>query len=254
MNTLWTFGDSFTFGYACNELCTTKIQLDYLPYKKQGDDIWPNYLGKMLGYKVKNMGKNGVSNEYIFQTIIDNFNNINENDIVIINMTHHGRIEVPVEDDVLNIFFNDKLNTNASNKELIKKSLQRILNYKNIEDVDEIYTTIVNFQYYFMGNSYYKNKNIKKFKFLEERLINEKKVKFCFLWGLEENKDILNSFEKINEHTNNKIEDGHFSFNGHKFFSNFIHSLIINDLPIKLPQTTVYSPIVIAPLIKNKLL
>jgi len=228
MNTLWTFGDSFTFGYACNELCTTKKRLEYLPYKKDEDDIWPNHLGKLLNYDIKNLGKNGCSNDYIFNTILDNFNDIKENDIVIINMTYHGRIEVPVEDDVLNIFFNDTVFQNIKEKEKIKNALLPILKNDTDASIDEIYKTIINFQYYFMNNPYYKKRNIKKFKFLEERLFNEKKIKFCFLWGLEENKSILNGFEKIQEHTNNQINDEHFSYNGHREFSQFIYSIIIN--------------------------
>jgi hypothetical protein len=228
MNTIWTFGDSFTFGYACNELCTTQKRLEYLPYKKEDDDIWPNLLGKLLNYNVKNFGKNGASNDYIFNTLIDNFNNINEGDIVLINMTFHGRIEVPVEDEILNIFFNDRANNNIINRELIKKSLLPIVEDGSIDTVDEIYKTIVNFQYYFMNNPYYKKKNIKKFEFLQERLLNEKKIKFCYIWGLEENKDILNGFERIHQHTSNKINDEHFSFNGHREFSKFIYSLITN--------------------------
>jgi hypothetical protein len=228
MNTLWTFGDSFTFGYACNELCTTTKRLDYLPYKKENDDIWPNHLAKLLNYQVKNLGKNGVSNDYIFNSIIDNFNDIKENDIVVIGMTFHGRIEVPIEDNNLNIFFNGRINTNKSIEELIKKCLQPIAEKDDIDDIDEIYKTIINFQYYFMNNPYYKKKNVKKFEFLQERLINEKKIKFCYLWGLEESKNILSGFERIKQHTNNEINDEHLSFNAHRDFSQYIYSTITN--------------------------
>jgi hypothetical protein len=41
MNTLHTFGDSFTFGHGCVENCSFK---EYYTYKKEDDDIWPNHL------------------------------------------------------------------------------------------------------------------------------------------------------------------------------------------------------------------
>mgnify|MGYP000197365352 CR=1 FL=1 len=72
MSTLWTFGDSMTFGHGCNDECHSNIKEDYLLYKKEGDNIWPNHLGKLLNYKVNNFGKNGASNDYIFDSIIEN--------------------------------------------------------------------------------------------------------------------------------------------------------------------------------------
>ena len=71
MNTLWTFGDSFTFGHGCRP--DGPLPEYYNNYKKDGDDTWPNLLGSMLNTKVKNFGKCGASNDYILDSIIDNF-------------------------------------------------------------------------------------------------------------------------------------------------------------------------------------
>ena len=78
MATLWTFGDSFTSGDGCVENLGIRDGdfKYYNEYKKPGSDIWPNLLGKTLGCDVKNLGKSGASNDYILDSIIDNFNMI----------------------------------------------------------------------------------------------------------------------------------------------------------------------------------
>jgi hypothetical protein len=89
----------------------------------------------------------------------------------------------------------------------------------------EMVETIINFQYYFSDNPYYKEQNIKRFEFLKERIIKEKKVKFCFLWGLEESNKILLTFENIHQHTKGTIRDTHFSWNGHREFAHYLYAL-----------------------------
>ena len=53
MNTLWTFGDSFTFGHGCR--AGGPDEEYYHNYKIKSDNIWPNHLGNMLNLKVKNL-------------------------------------------------------------------------------------------------------------------------------------------------------------------------------------------------------
>jgi hypothetical protein len=56
MVTLWTFGDSFTFGDGCrNDKGIRDGDFRYYnEYKELDSDIWPNILGKMIGCDVKN--------------------------------------------------------------------------------------------------------------------------------------------------------------------------------------------------------
>jgi hypothetical protein len=223
--TLWTFGDSMTFGHGCNPDCHSNIKNEYLKYKKQGDNIWPNHLGTLLNCEVKNFGKNGISNDTIFDTIVDNYNNIKENDIVIINMTIHGRIEVP---------YKEKTYRSPASYESVK--LKKGQTYDDIKkfwiddefnDIEpEIVEALINYQYYFSDHDFYRERNSKRFEFIKDRFYHDKKVNFCFLWGLEESEGILRTFQTIKQHTNGEIKDNHFSFNGHYEFSHFLNSLI----------------------------
>ena len=216
MSTLWTFGDSMTFCHGCNDECHSNIKEDYLLYKKEGDNIWPNHLGKLLNYKVNNFGKNGASNDYIFDSIIENFDLIKENDIVIINMTLFGRIDVPIGDTAYNVY--DVFSSYEGAKNLIG-------NTGNSKD-KEIVETIINFQYYFSNHIFYKNRHKKRFEFIKKRLLNEKKIKFIYLWSLEEDNGIYASFETIYKATNGIVNDTHFSFNGNLNFAHFLYGLM----------------------------
>lgn len=210
-NTLWTFGDSMTFGHGCNELCVSETKEDYLPYKKEGDDVWTNHLSRFLNYDVINLGKNGASNDYIFDTILDNFENIKENDVVIINMTLHGRIEVPIGNEIMNV-----LSSYENALKIIRDNMG--------EENDEKIETILNFQYHFSNHQFYKERHRKRFKFIKDRLKEDKKVRFIYLWSLEDDDAIYRSFQTIKDDTRGKINDTHFSFKGHLDFAHYLYS------------------------------
>jgi hypothetical protein len=222
MNTLWTFGDSFTFGHGCRKDCNSYTVDDYYGYKKEGDDIWPNHLGNLLNCNVSNLGKNGVSNDYILDTIIDNFDFIKENDYIIIGKTFHGRIEVPFNNKIYKSFAHyegGKIDENTDSNDIWLKNEFKDLNKEVIE-------TIINFQYYFSNELFYKERNNKRFEFIKNRLHNEKNVKFCYIWGLEEDIKFYHTFEQIIQATNRKVIDTHFSFKGHLDFAHFIYNKI----------------------------
>ncbi len=154
------------------------------------------------------------SNDYIFGSIIDNFDYINEGDIVIINMTLHGRIEVPIGDEIINAL------SSYENE-------MKIRGYNDGGDRQEKIETIINFQYHFSNHQFYKDRHIKRFNFIKNRLLNEKKVKYVYLWSLEEvDSGIYSSFDTIYKATNGKVEDRHFSFNGHLNFAHYLYNTV----------------------------
>jgi hypothetical protein len=215
MGTLWTFGDSMTFGHGCNKLCVSETKKEYLKYKKEGDDIWVNHYGKLLNYNVVNLGKNGASNDYIFDTIIENFDNITKNDVVVINMTLHGRMDVPIRDEVINVL--------SSYENAIK-----IMGESAEKDDREKIETILNFQYYFSNHQFYKKRHRNRFEFVKNRFKNDKKIRFFYMWSLEDDDGIYRSFQTIKQDTNGDINDTHFSFKGHLDFAHFLFSMTNN--------------------------
>lgn len=77
MKTLYTIGDSFTYG---DELDDPK-------------HAWPYILGDLMGYRVDNLARNGASNDYILQTTVE-YLETNTPDCVIVAWTTEDRIDI----------------------------------------------------------------------------------------------------------------------------------------------------------------
>ncbi len=150
---------------------------------------------------------------HIEALLIDNFDDISEGDIVIINMTLHGRIEVPIGDKIFNIL--------SSYEDAIKI----IIDGDEKNEMEKI-ETVINFQHHFSGHQFYKDRHKKRFEFIKNRLTKDTKIKFLYLWSLEDDGRLYGSFQTIIEHTKGKVDDTHFSFKGHLDFAHFLHSLI----------------------------
>jgi hypothetical protein len=104
MNNLWTFGDSFTAGHGCNYCLDNNFSninkdsyyckkfKDYIDINKK---IWPELLSDSLKLELVNLSKNGLSNEWIADTIIANIKNISTNDVVILQTSTPARYDFP---------------------------------------------------------------------------------------------------------------------------------------------------------------
>lgn len=213
MKTLWTFGDSFTFGHGCRP--DGPLSEYFYEYKSKDDDlIWPEILSKKLGYRLINLGKCGASNDYIFDSIIDNYFRIKEDDIIVINKTFFQRFDVPN---------NSRNELQSITAELSIKDKNWDTVFKNLNKSREEIETIINFMYYFSGNELYKKRQEKRYSFI-------KSILKCHRYYECETTEILKSkFEDITEHTKMRIIDGHLSFNGHKQFANFVYSKLFPE-------------------------
>ena len=106
MGKLWCFGDSFTFGHGCilaqsgnyskeNEKSYYyNMYRDYIDIDKK---IWPELLSDSLKLELVNLGMNGLSNEWIADTIIANIKNMSVNDTVILQTSNVGRYDFPLK-------------------------------------------------------------------------------------------------------------------------------------------------------------
>jgi hypothetical protein len=201
MNTLWTFGDSFTEGDGCRNNDNYNIN-----YFKEGDKIWQVWLSELLNSNLKNCGVGGYSNDMILDSIINNWKDIKKGDIVFIGFTYSHRFDVPIDNKFQSIVhdFSEKNNNLTSDE----------------------FETLVNFQYYFADNILYKNRQIKRFEWIKN-LLEKKSCKLVVLWDVQY--DIKN-IETINGATKGKIIDGHLSYNGHKLLAEiFYKKFMVKD-------------------------
>lgn len=204
MNTIWAFGDSFTFCEGCRS--DGFLPEYYYNYKKEGDDNWPNHLSKLLNLEVKNFGKCGASNDYIIDSIIDNWDFIKEGDYVVIGITWYDRFDIPINDKLMHVGVNSGIDKLFS------------------LDEEEKLKTIINFQYHFANHELYKKRHLKRFDFLS-KLLKEKNINI-FVWNV---KTLWRRFEEITKATNNQIPDAHWSFKGNKDFADMIYKKITNS-------------------------
>lgn len=194
MNKLWTFGDSFTAGNG------TFVNEEYNKYKQPGEAIWPVLLSEKLNMELVNRGYGLFSNDKIIDTIMENYNLIKPNDLVIIGKTWPGRIDIPnkANDTLLTIapshfWAIDNSKENYSRREMdFFLKLVILFNSKLIEERQ-------NFRFDFL-----------------KKLI-EKKTN-CIIW--EHSQFFL--YETIKDATNGLINDLHWSYKGHSDFLNYI--------------------------------
>jgi hypothetical protein len=214
---LWTFGDSFTFGDGCrlDKGIRDGDTQYYEKYYKEEYDIWPNLLSNMVGCGIQNMSKSGASNDFIIDSIIDVYDSINTDDIVIIQKTFFERFDIPnLNKNEFNTQYGESLYTldlDLKNNKYNKSKLEL--------------ETILNYGVLFASNNLFKERQDKRFNFLKNQL--KQKIHKLFIW--DSNDIIRTSMDTISNHSNNEFIDSHFSFKGHIQFTNVLYKTIFEE-------------------------
>jgi len=212
MNNLFTFGCSFTHGNGC--LPDEVYPKSY--YKNKSDLIWPEIIAEEIGYKLHNYGLGAISNDVIFDNIIERFDEISEGDIVIIQKTFTHRFDIAP--------------TRKKNKPYIRQFLtitpnsHETLKYEGYDDT-EIESILYNT--WLMDSELNEIRTDNRFSFLK-KLFLLKGVKKCIYWDVIKYID-KNVYERIQEATNGEIVDAHWSFTGHREFSKIILNKIYQE-------------------------
>jgi len=211
-NKLITFGCSYTAGNPIsfpdiNGKLYTDNNSNYVKnYKKNDDDLtWSEIVSNKLNLDLYNFGCGGYSNDMILDSIINNWDKIGTDDYVIIEQTYTHRFDVP------NLKRNTLVTVNPNvvdypihDNPFTKKECEHIA-----------YTSVL------MGSDIYKKRYNKRFLFILKMLYELKNVKKCLIWNVED-VTFNNPYEQIYIETKNEIIDHHWSYKGHKDFSNYI--------------------------------
>jgi hypothetical protein len=124
-------------------------------------------------------------------------------------------MDVPIGDSLCNV-----LSSYEGSKHIVKTP-------DNEDDLEKM-ESIINFQFHFSNHQFYKERHRKRFEFLKNRFLYDKKIHFFYMWSLEDDDGIYKSFQTIKEHTKGKVNDTHFSFKGHLDFAHYIDSTMDN--------------------------
>lgn len=209
---IWGFGDSFTWGYGCRPGWGPFNQDGPLPeyytkYKKEGDKIWIEWLGEWFDEEIRNISQSGASNDKIFDWVLENFEQIKENDKVIIGMTSWARMDLPIDHSWMSIvsMFED------NGEQILRNQLKR----QFVEE--KFWDTIINYQYFFSDSPLWKERWETRFNFIIKEL-NKKK---CQTISFQIQDPVASSMQTIWQDSG--IYDYHFSFTGHKRFAEILY-------------------------------
>jgi hypothetical protein len=148
-----------------------------------------------------NLGVCGASNEYIFDSLLDNHKNIKSGDIVIIGSTLWGRRDIPIDGRWLSL-----LSILEADGEVIG------VDTISVEDRN----LLIDYQLKFGEDPLWKVRMSKRYEFVKETL-SDRGVQ-VLLWNIKD--EISRRTEKIRNVS--PYVDYHFSFAGHKKFAEYL--------------------------------
>lgn len=219
MNTLFTFGCSYTADFETNNL------KNYLQYKEYRGGTypksWPTLLSEKIGMSIKNFGIGGTGNQSIFEQFCIHSNEINENDVVIIEWSFNHRFRMALGNNWHNIILGAPLIHFNEIGDIIFE------NRTNDLYVDEIFNFIKLINefskskkfkiFYWFADEEMKKRLSKEITDIEKYICWEKSMRgeIIYLGGI-----------TIKEETNNVVNDTHFGEFGHQIQSDIIYNHI----------------------------
>lgn len=220
MNNLFTYGCSFTYGNGC-------LPYEIYPqnYKKSEDDlIWPEIVSKEIGFNLFNYGMGAISNDIILDTMIETFDEVTEGDVVVIQKTFTHRFDIAYKRQKNEQYARRALTITPESDEAL-----RYQNYDEREIESILYNTWI------MDSEFNDMRIDNRFNFLK-RLFLAKRVQKCIIWDVTRYQN-QNIYERITEATDKKINDAHWSYNGHRAFSKIMVNKILQE-PLEVAFNT----------------
>ena len=224
MSKLWTFGDSFTFGDGCNPYDDY-----YKQYPEKVSFKWNQLVANHYNYELKDFSKNGAPNSWILRQLVNNIDKIDEGDLVSINFTGPFRFEIP----------------NPNQTDDLQPVLSQIINEENplFEEFapnSNENTAIYNYiKYIYLMDIYKNDKKVTEGYQLIDRFIQRQFDSICRLFKKNnirfvkwtwDTPGFIQRFENISQCTNDKIDNFHPSWKGHKDISKWIIRSFENNI------------------------
>ena len=230
MNTLWTFGCSYTADY--HPLYSGDDELsNYGKYKEwRGGNlpkIWPELLSEKLNLNLENKAEGGTSNYTIFTQFTDVVDEIKEGDIVIFGWTSVVRFIMADErtEKFRNVLPSD-LNNPVYDLCISREALSEIM----VNRTNKVWNKEV-LGWIKLINLYLGKHNVKVFHWkstdsllfdgMDGNFINNELMFHIISTTL---------YATIGDETNNEVDDGHFGEYGHKAQSDYFYQFIVDKL------------------------
>lgn len=204
----WFFGDSFTYGEGCRDGFEYHDTIDYADKR-----IWTTIVCDELNFEERNLGERGCATPKIFANAIEYINEFQEGDYVIISDSLPNRIlgvneKRKIVQSITTDIFEQEYNLDNFFESIDSKYTLMEYLHQNIIPVETVWRI------------FYERQIEQIQKFLLSKNIN------CYYWSHQLWCRTFKKYNRISDHTNGTIEDGHFSFIGHREFSkNILNSI-----------------------------
>jgi hypothetical protein len=204
MARIWTFGDSFTASFR-PEPTVTKIidwRNEYCEFKGYVPNVYGEFISKILDIPLMNMALGGCDNYTILDSIIDSYDIIKEDDIIIIGWSSVLRFRLVNKDNIFKTLIPNSPKTNlVTNFDVEESTVQDMLiNRSHVNYIKELNKLIK-----LVGYLFPRNKLLQWSPF--------------YSWGDSEGvkvHQIKIELQSIRKETNEIVNDGHFSEKTHE--------------------------------------
>lgn len=235
MNTLYTFGCSYTAPYSKSPENTPPSELDfydrYYNYRNQSfPPTWPEILSSKLNLKLNNLGKQAEGVDYVFESFCKISHEIGRGDYVIYEVPYIERfriidnenewVDANSETDIsycpLNISeFIAVQRTSDKYQEEVLNKLKLIKSYSESKGF-KLYI-------WFADNCFHKLIDLNDSTYLLNKLLGENEEHTVF------NPVFEKGGLRIFEETNNEVDDMHFGESAHKVLGELFYNHIIKN-------------------------
>tara|TARA_Y100000289_G_C3910193_1_gene144190 strand:+ start:314 stop:958 length:645 start_codon:yes stop_codon:yes gene_type:complete len=208
-NTIWFFGDCYTSGAGLHR------NEDYYQYKEQGDDLWTKIVADKLEMNHQKPEIGLTAYPWIINEFIKSLHKMKKGDIVIFGDT--------MPDGVLTY--------NKDRDKIYSFNCHDILDYESCwswRTEEEKETTLPYIEYHKLPyREQWTNFYTDQVMNISKEILN-RGIK-TFYWF----RSIWDNFETIDQATNGKIKDGHWSWKGQKQMADYILKMIKDNRYIK---------------------
>lgn len=211
------FGDSFTYGQGCTP--------EHEYYRRTYDGTqktWVEMVGNYFDDRFINYAKPGVGNQKIIDSIIENLSNISKGDLIVIGRADDSRFSVPYYRK-----YDNKTEFSSQMDIIIGVLIDRLGHYKTWPD--DYYESILGYiEHVHVPNM---NTIVERYDSLFNSFVDyfNKNNNKCIIWNVEDNllsEDGSSKYPIISDEYPD-INDGHWSWNGHnKFFEYMKYNLL----------------------------
>ena len=194
-NTLWAFGDSFTFGHSLLDRPGDDYYHNY-PEKRVERGLYTELVADKYNLDIDNSAHPGASNLMIIEQIINKLSDIKEGDRIVVGMTDPSRMET-FHQLSTNHIARVGLNHFVDNKAGYWKNFSREQVIASKKFIIEVRLPL---QAIYERHDYG----------LVEKLLKSTPASHYYVWGSSQ----WWSYQTIYECTNGELNDGHFSWTG----------------------------------------